>query len=46
MQLIGSDDDSGSGLNARVRLTVEADSTYRIYAKSWSGEETGRFAYM
>ena len=40
---VGSDDDSGVGRNARLRLRVQADSTYWIYVRSWSGDETGHF---
>lgn len=41
---IGSDDDSGEGLNARLHLILARDGTYRIVATSAGGDSTrGRY---
>jgi hypothetical protein len=37
VQVTDTDDDGGSGTNARLRVTVPADGTYGIQARSFSG---------
>lgn len=40
---VASDDDSGSGVNARIEYEVTASGTYVIRANSWQEGSTGRF---
>jgi hypothetical protein len=42
-ELIGSDDDSGGGTNARLEIAVDAAGRYAIQANSYGADETGAY---
>ncbi|NJK61225.1 MAG: hypothetical protein HC918_14680 [Oscillatoriales cyanobacterium SM2_1_8] len=42
-QKIAEDDNSGTGDNARIQITLPATGTYTVYANSYAVGDTGRF---
>ena len=45
MEFLTSDDDSGSGYNAKIRFTVTAEHRYIVKVSGYGSEDTGNYSF-